>query len=240
MRRLAVNGRFEPFMDFSTTTLTARALTGDRRVNYEGSVEAITLATKKVPNAAVLEVLTGLGFEEELGGFLELSAGVKGSPGRVDLHNIALTVPELGRLSISAELVSAISSGVREPEAISDIHRAGVTLDVEELSLKSAVVRFEDESLMSRLMVYLGRSYPSEPGAGSFILKLHMEVQFANYLGQPNLEKAVVALREFVADPQSLELRITAPEPVPITKLLDHASYPALAEKLTVNLVANR
>jgi hypothetical protein len=143
------------------------------------------------------------------------------------LHDVGLKIDELGALSANGELGNIHTGAPADSDAISLIH---------------ATIRYDDSSLINRLLGAGGKRSEKQ------IRKIRQ--QFAtgllqNFVGlqpDPKLAPSAQAVSDFATDPHSLTITLAPPMPVPLPDLRTIAvtGFPNLINVLGLSVSANQ
>jgi hypothetical protein len=205
LRSFALSLGYQRVLGLDDSHVTAEIAPDGDSVRYSGAIEAIHLHSEPIRNPQVKALLTGLGYPEP-SGFLEFDASVEGgrsSPARVSVDKLDLTVLDAAALRISAELTAPASGGA----PATDRHRADIRFKAEEAALRSLRLRFENETLVPRLLAWLGG------GDGATTMAKYQVLGAFGALAGPFLSgeeaaQSATALSAFLDDPQVLEIEL--------------------------------
>lgn len=227
---------YQRVLGLDDSHVTAKIAPDGDSVRYSGAIEAIHLYSDPIRNPQVKSLLTELDYPEP-SGFLEFDASLEGgrnTPGQISVDTLDLTVLDAAALRVSADLTAPAFGGA----PATDRHRADIRFKAEEAALKSLRLRFENETLVPRLLAWLGG------GDGATTMAKYQVLGAFGALAGPFLSgdeaaQAATALSAFLDNPQVLEIELTAKQPIRLAALSDPAYRAGLRDLISVTVAAN-
>jgi hypothetical protein len=187
------------------------------------SIKSLKLAKDLAPDPRAAELFDAVGLKQAT---LSFSAGYRWDVAakRLDLHETALKIDELGALTLDG------SAGNADPAA--DGLKAA--------TLVHAKLFYEDHSLASRLMAYGAKQLATdEAGVRDLAIKT-VTGGAAAFAGSPEIQQAVKQIVTFIKQPQTLTVTLDPPQPLPFQGISAMAGAPPeAAHALGLKVVAN-
>jgi hypothetical protein len=183
----------------------------------------LTRAMMKDPRA--VEGLKGLGLDA-----LTLSIGAAYhwdvDKRQISIDNTSLKIDELGALNLTAD-VAEVTTGVAA---------------VNQARLTHAVLRYDDASLLDRMLRMSATQNHADPAAFRLQMMALVEQQRAVFADKPAMMAIVNALSAFLNTPHSLTIDIAPPAPISLAQLqaLQGLAPPDMVATLGITVAANK
>lgn len=203
-----------------------------------------------VDDPAARAAIDGMGYGQ-LTGSMMLNAGWTAETGEVDLADFTVTFDDLGSIAtafnISGYTLEFIES-VQETEAASagggTEEATGMAMLglMQQLTLNSASVRFEDDGLTARMLDYYGEQQGVEAEQMALAIKGMLPLFLGQVEDEAFREELRAAVNTFLDDPQSLTISAEPENPVPFATLVGAGMTEpqSLTDVLGLTIWANR
>ncbi|WP_099866269.1 hypothetical protein [Pararhizobium haloflavum] len=211
-------------------------------------LEGIFLNLEAIEDPKARAALDTLGYST-LTGRASINASWDMEAGDIELSDYTIDLNEVGQMSIliglsgyTTEMAAQFEEiGARMTEATEEADGQAMLALLEQLTLNSASIRFDDDGVTGKLLDYFG----SQQGVGGEEMAMAVSGMLPLFLGRlqnPAFQQQVsTAVSAFLADPQSLAIRADPQEPLPLTTLFETGSTApqTLPDVLDVTVSAN-
>ena len=250
---MAVSVEGNDVLSLTSTEGKLSRLPDDNGFEMSASAAGITINTAGIEEAKAKKTLSDLGYEK-LTGSAELTMTYELDTGRVNVEEYSLIADDAGRLDVSfdisgytMELMKALqTAGAKAAENPNDDaaqQAQGMMMMglMQQLTLSSAKISFDDASLTSRLLDYTGK----QQGITGEQMAQAVKGMLPLMLGQlqiPALQQQITAAANAYFDnPESLTITAQPAEPVPFAQIMGiGATDPRqLVDLLDVKVTAN-
>ena len=225
---------------------------GGSPMEFSGAAESFSADMTLAEDPKAKQAIEALGYQTITGDF-EMAGTWQPSDGRLALTQYDITVVDAGTIGMTFEfggytldfvksLQELTAKMAAEPEG-SDDSASGLAMLglMQQLTIASAAIRFDDDSLTGRVLEYAGQQ--QGVSASDIVNQAKAIVPFAMaQLNNPELTAQVTAaVNAFLDDPQSFEVAAAPPAPVPFALIMAGAmSNPLdLTKTLGVTVTAN-
>lgn len=199
-------------------------------MSFSGAAEKFTADLSSIPDPQTQAVLNGLGYST-INGFLELAGSWQPSDGRLQLSQYDISVEDVGTLGMTFDLggytpafITSLQDMQKRMAASppgSDNSAQGLAMLglMQQITFTGASVRFDDDSLTSRVLDFFAKQQNVKPEDLRNQVKAIMPFLTAQ-LNNPALNEQIVkAVNTFLDDPESIEISAAPAAPVPFAQL---------------------
>lgn len=199
-------------------------------MEFTGAAEKFAVDLSAVPDPQSKAVIDALGYQK-LNGFLEMAGSWQPTDGTLSLSQYDLTVEKAGTLGMTFDIggyTPAFIKSLQEMQKKMAAAPAGQDQSAEglamlglmqQLTLTGVSMRFDDDSLTSRLLDF----YAKQQNVSAADLKNQIKaiVPFmSTQLNNPELNTQVVnAVNAFIDDPKNIEVAAEPASPIPFSQL---------------------
>ncbi|HVW92793.1 MAG TPA: hypothetical protein VHB74_09305 [Devosia sp.] len=240
---VSVNNSYKPSQaDANLAEIDSVASTSGLKVDMSSVKDADSAAQIK---ALGLETLTGKLFE---------SANWSLKDGHLDLAEISGDFDKVGKLKFSIDMSGytpdflqslssagqAFASGQQSGDSSASSAAAGKLLQASQaLFLNSASLRFDDASITGHLLDMMSAGTPRQAFVDALVASIAQQDSDSSM--PPDMVKLVqAAVRAYLTDPHSIELRIAPKTPLGVMGLIGAAMAPQnLADQIGLQIVVN-
>ncbi|MAY63774.1 MAG: hypothetical protein CML29_16350 [Rhizobiales bacterium] len=228
-------------------------LSGDAGIEFTGTANGMKVHYEGIDDPKAKKTLNDLGYEE-LTGSAKMALSWELESGRVDMREFSMTMDDAGRFNIALDLSGYTMEFVKamqqaqettaknpDPEAAKQAQGLMMLGMLQQLTLNSAEITFEDASLTGRVLDYFGRQQGISGDQMGDAVKGMLPLMLGQ-LGIPALQQQIsAAANTFVDNPESLRVSAEPAEPVPFSQIVGVGmSDPRqLADLLEVKVTAN-
>ncbi|MEM5473317.1 hypothetical protein WNZ14_16425 [Hoeflea sp. AS60] len=217
-----------------------------------GSDLKIDLSQVKDPKAK--DALTQLGYEN-LTGDLKLDGSWDKQSGIINMKEYSLTLDDVGRLALALEIsgytpefitsmqqVQSAAAANPDPQAAQQARGFAMLGMLQQLSFKSASIRFEDGSLTEKALGYAGK----QQGVSGDDMRMALKGMLPLMLGQlgiPALQQQIsAAASTYLDNPENLTISAIPANPVAVPVLMGAGMGDprSLVDLLNVQVTANK
>jgi hypothetical protein len=230
------------FYDGETAILTIASLSSNMirdvangKLSARFDIEEFELDISDVADPSSKDTLNKLQIEL-LSGNLNMSGAWNSKSGELDLEELKLAIDNIGTLSASfsltgytvqfieglQEIAKSQAANSSDPDAAAMAGLSALGL-AEELAIKSAVIRFEDESITERLIDFMAEGQSVSSSEFKTMMK-SLVPMYVSQLGAPELEQAIVkAVNIYLDDPKNISIMAKPAAPVKTPEIIGTA-----------------
>jgi hypothetical protein len=217
-----------------------------------GSDLHIDLSAVKDPKAK--DALKQLGYDT-LTGDLKLDGTWDKQSGIINLEEYSLTLDDVGRLAMALEIsgytpefiksmqqVQTAAASNPDPQAAQQAMGFAMLGMLQQLSFKSASIRFDDASVTERALEFAGKKQGVSGDQMRMALKAMLPLMLGS-LGIPELQKQIAAAASvFLDNPENITITATPASPVAVPVLMGAGmgDPKSLVDLLNVQVSANK
>jgi len=226
------------------------------RVNMMMTGSDLKIDLGNVKDTKTRDALKQLGYET-LTGDVKMVGTWDRQSGLIELEDYSLTLDDVGRLSLSLEISgytpefikamqqarssAASNPDPQDPQAAQQAIDATMREMLQQLSFKSASVRFDDASVTERALDFAGRKQGVSGEQMREFVKFMMPLALGR-LGIPALQQQISAAASIYLDnPQNITVTATPAQPVAVPVILGASMGDprSLADLLNLQVIAN-
>lgn len=223
-------------------------------INYTASLNGMIIDLSAVPNPRATQMMAAMGYQR-LTGDLQMKGDWEGKTGRMNNPEFALTLNDVGRLNIGFDLsgysldfieqLTEAQKGALENDNPKAQQASGMAMLglMQQLSVNSMSIRFDDASLTSRALEFAGKQQGGISGQQmAQAVKGLLPFALAR-IGIPELQQQISdAASVYLDDPQSIEIKAQPLEPVSFGQIMGSAMGDprSLHKLLGVTVTANQ
>ncbi|MBD0416711.1 hypothetical protein [Oryzicola mucosus] len=222
-------------------------------MEFSANVEKFTGDLSLVTDPNAKRAIEGLGYQT-IDGFVEAEGTWQPSDGRMQLSQYDITVNNAGTLGMTFDLggytmdflksMQDLQKKMAEQPKGADTNAQSMAMLglMQQLTLASATIRFDDDSLTGKILDYVAKQQGAKPEDIANQAKAILPFM-SGQLQNPELAKQIsTAVNAYLDDPQSLEIAAKPASPVPFAMIAANAmSNPVeLTKTLAVTVTANQ
>jgi hypothetical protein len=222
-------------------------------LEFTGSAESFTADLTLVKDPQSKAVIDALGYQTINGDF-EMAGSWQPADGRLDLSQYDITVEDAGTIGMTFDFggytldfiksMQELSAKMAAQPAGGEDSATGLAMLglMQQLTVSSAAVRFDDDSLTGKVLNYVASQQGAQPADIANQAKAIVPF-LTGQLNNPELAAQITAaVTAYLDDPQNIEIAAAPPAPVPFALLMAGAmSNPMdLTKTLGVKVTANQ
>jgi hypothetical protein len=223
-------------------------------INYSASLNGMIMDLSALPNPKATQMMAAMGYQY-LTGDVQMKGDWEGKTGRMNNPEFALTLNDVGRLNIGFDLsgyslgfleqLAEAQKGALETKDPKAQQASGMAMlgMMQQLSVNSMSIRFDDASLTSRALDFVGQQQGGISGEQmAQAVKGLLPFALAR-IGIPELQQQITdAVSIYLDNPQSLEIKAQPSEAVSFGQIMGSAMADprSLHKLLGVTVTANQ
>lgn len=223
-------------------------------VNMSLTGSDLTIDLSKVDDPKTKDALTQLGYET-VTGELKMDGSWDRQSGIIDLEEYSLSLDDVGRLALSLQISGYTSEFIKsmqqaetaaaanpDPQAAQQAMGLAMLGMMQQLSFKSASIRFDDASVTERALEFAGKKQGVSSEQMRQAVKFMMPLALGQ-LGIPALQQQISAAASVYLDnPQNITITATPAEPVAVPVIMGASMGDprTLVDLLNVQVSANK
>jgi hypothetical protein len=223
-----------------------------KALEFTGSVEKFSSDLTAIDDRETRQVIDKLGYRQ-INGSIDMAGSWNPTDGRLALSQYDVSVENAGSFGMSFDLggytlaflksLQDVQKKIAELPEDADSTAQGLAMLglMQQLTFQGASVRYEDDSLVGKVLDYVAEQQGMKPADIANQAKAILPFLTAQ-LNNPELSGQITAaVNKFLDDPQSIEIKAAPPSPVPFALLAAGAmSAPLdLPKTLGVTVTAN-